>query len=88
QAIEEVTDLHPQIKWPNDILIDGRKVTGILTELQAESDKINSIIIGIGMNVNQTKEHFPDEIQRIATSLSIEQGKSLSRSELVQRLLE
>ncbi len=88
QAIEEASDLHPQIKWPNDILIDGKKVTGILTELQAESDKINSIIIGIGMNVNQTKEHFPDEIQEIATSLSIEQGEPLSRSFVVQKVLE
>jgi BirA family transcriptional regulator, biotin operon repressor / biotin---[acetyl-CoA-carboxylase] ligase len=88
QAIEEVTDLHPQIKWPNDILIDGKKVTGILTELQAESDKINSIIIGIGMNVNHTNEHFPDELQKIATSLAIEQGEPLSRSEIVQKVLE
>jgi BirA family transcriptional regulator, biotin operon repressor / biotin---[acetyl-CoA-carboxylase] ligase len=88
QAIEEITDLHPQIKWPNDILIDGKKVTGILTELQAESDKINSIIIGIGMNVNHTKEHFPDELQKIATSLAIEQGEPLSRSEIVQKVLE
>ncbi|WP_044336372.1 biotin--[acetyl-CoA-carboxylase] ligase [Rossellomorea aquimaris] len=88
QAIEEVTDLHPQIKWPNDILIDGKKVTGILTELQAESDKINSIIIGIGMNVNHTREHFPDELQTIATSLAIEQGNTLSRSEMVQKVLE
>ncbi|WP_299737932.1 biotin--[acetyl-CoA-carboxylase] ligase [uncultured Rossellomorea sp.] len=88
QAIEEATELHPQIKWPNDILIDGKKVTGILTELQAESDKINSIIIGIGMNVNHTKEHFPDELQTIATSLAIEQGDTLSRSEIVQKVLE
>ncbi|MCA1063160.1 biotin--[acetyl-CoA-carboxylase] ligase [Rossellomorea sp. AcN35-11] len=88
QAIEETTDLHPEIKWPNDILIDGKKVTGILTELQAESDKINSIIIGIGMNVNHTKEHFPDELQSIATSLSIEQGNLLSRSDIVQKVLE
>ena len=88
QAIEEVSDLHPQIKWPNDILINGKKVTGILTELQAESDKINSIIIGIGMNVNHTKKHFPDELQSIATSLAIEQGNQLSRSALVQNILE
>jgi BirA family transcriptional regulator, biotin operon repressor / biotin---[acetyl-CoA-carboxylase] ligase len=88
QAIEEVTELQPQIKWPNDILINGKKVTGILTELQAESDKINSIIIGIGMNVNHSIEHFPDEIQPIATSLAIEQGAQLSRAEVVQNILE
>ncbi|BCB04508.1 biotin--[acetyl-CoA-carboxylase] ligase [Bacillus sp. KH172YL63] len=88
QAIEEATGLEPQIKWPNDILIDGKKVTGILTELQAESDKINSIIIGIGMNVNQQSEHFPDEIQGIATSLSLEKGEHISRAEVVQKVLE
>ena len=49
QAIEEVTGLNPQIKWPNDILINGKKVTGILTEMQAESDRIDSVIIGIGI---------------------------------------
>jgi BirA family transcriptional regulator, biotin operon repressor / biotin---[acetyl-CoA-carboxylase] ligase len=88
QAIEEVTELQPQIKWPNDILINGKKVTGILTELQAESDKINSIIIGIGMNVNHSIDHFPDEIQSIATSLAIEQGAQLSRAKVVQTILE
>ncbi|NQD67220.1 biotin--[acetyl-CoA-carboxylase] ligase [Bacillus haikouensis] len=88
QAIEEVTELQPQIKWPNDILINGKKVTGILTELQAESDKINSIIIGIGMNVNHSIDHFPAEIRSIATSLAIEKGDLLSRAELVQTVLE
>ncbi|MCA1054615.1 biotin--[acetyl-CoA-carboxylase] ligase [Rossellomorea aquimaris] len=88
QAIEEVSSLEPEIKWPNDILINGKKVTGILTELQAESDRINSIIIGIGMNVNHTIEHFPDAIQSIATSLSIEEGKPLSRAVIVQKVLE
>ena len=75
QAIEEVTVLMPQIKWPNDILIDGKKVTGILTELQAESDRINSVIIGIGINVNQEKESYPEELRSIATSLFIEGWK-------------
>ncbi|MEW4306973.1 biotin--[acetyl-CoA-carboxylase] ligase [Rossellomorea marisflavi] len=88
QAIQETTGLDPQIKWPNDILINGRKATGILTELQAEPDKINSIIIGIGMNVNQTQEHFPDELQSIATSYGMEAGRSLSRSDIVQKVLE
>lgn len=84
QAIEELTDLTPEIKWPNDILINGKKVTGILTELQAEADRINSIIIGIGMNVNQVAEDFPDELENIATSLRIEQGKKISRAEMIR----
>ena len=59
RPLRKLTTLHPQIKWPNDILVNGKKVTGILTELQAESDRINSVIIGIGMNVNQESNSYP-----------------------------
>ena len=62
-------------------------MTGILTELQAESDRINSVIIGIGMNVNQESNSFPDEIASIATSLFIETGKKINRAELIQVVL-
>lgn len=86
QAIEEVTGLSPEIKWPNDILIDGKKVTGILTELQAEADVIHSIIVGIGVNVNQAREDFPAELQETATSLSIQTGKAISRAELIRQI--
>ena len=65
QAIEELTTLHPQIKWPNDLLVNGKKITGILTELQAESDRINSVIIGIGMNANQEEESYPEDLRSI-----------------------
>ena len=84
QAIEDLTGLLPEIKWPNDILIKGKKVTGILTELEAEADRINSIIIGIGMNVNQTKDDFPSELQQIATSLSLEKGEKVARADLIK----
>lgn len=87
QAIEELTGLTPQIKWPNDILMNGKKVTGILTELQADADRIISIIIGIGINVNQQLDDYPDELKHIATSLSIEKGEKLSRAELIKILL-
>ncbi len=87
QAIEDVTDLSPEIKWPNDLLIKGKKVTGILTELQAESDRIHSVIVGIGVNVNQKLSDFPEELQNTATSLFIESGKSISRSTLIQQIL-
>jgi BirA family transcriptional regulator, biotin operon repressor / biotin---[acetyl-CoA-carboxylase] ligase len=87
QAIEELTELTPKIKWPNDILINGRKMTGILTELQAESDQINSVIMGMGINVNQKSEDFPTEIQKIATSIAIEQGSTLSRAALIRSVL-
>lgn len=87
QAIEELTSLHPQIKWPNDILVNGKKLTGILTELQAESDRINSVIIGIGMNVNQEKTSYPAELQSIATSLLIETSMKVNRAEMVRTVL-
>ncbi|MBM7661278.1 BirA family biotin operon repressor/biotin-[acetyl-CoA-carboxylase] ligase [Bacillus mesophilus] len=88
QAIQEVTNLEPEIKWPNDILFDRKKAVGILTELQAESDRINSIIIGVGINVNQTEDDFPDDIKDKATSLRIQSGKEINRSELIQTILE
>ncbi|XJZ26023.1 biotin--[acetyl-CoA-carboxylase] ligase [Bacillota bacterium Lsc_1132] len=84
QAIEEVTGICPEIKWPNDLLIKGKKITGILTELQAEADRIHSIIIGIGINVNQQITDFPAELQETASSLAIETGKKISRSELIR----
>lgn len=70
QAIEDTTDLKPQIKWPNDILVNRKKVVGILTEMQAESDRIHSVIIGIGMNINQQLKDFPEELQEKASSFS------------------
>jgi BirA family transcriptional regulator, biotin operon repressor / biotin---[acetyl-CoA-carboxylase] ligase len=86
QGIEDITGVLPEIKWPNDILINGKKVTGILTELEAEADRINSVIIGIGMNVNQTKEDFPVEIRDIATSLLLEKGEKVSRADLIKSI--
>ncbi|KQL53728.1 biotin--acetyl-CoA-carboxylase ligase [Heyndrickxia shackletonii] len=88
RAIEDICEISPDIKWPNDLLLNGKKITGILTELQADSDKINAIIMGIGMNVNQKEQDFPKELHNNATSLAIETGKEISRSELVKRILE
>ncbi|MEH7415136.1 biotin--[acetyl-CoA-carboxylase] ligase [Neobacillus drentensis] len=88
QAIEEVTSLEPEIKWPNDILLSGKKITGILTELQAEADQIHSVIIGMGINVNQSKEDFPTELHDTATSLAIENGAPLSRAELIKSVFK
>ncbi|WP_391559032.1 biotin--[acetyl-CoA-carboxylase] ligase [Robertmurraya sp.] len=88
QAIEETTSLTPQIKWPNDILIEQQKVTGILTELQADADRIISVIIGMGLNINQTEDDFPPELREIATSLRIKEGKELDRAELIKVIFQ
>lgn len=86
-VIRKYTKLEPQIKWPNDILIDGKKVAGILTEMQAEQDRIWYVIIGIGMNVNQDKEDIPNDILSRATSLKIEANKEWNLKDLIQEIL-
>ncbi len=78
----------PVIKWPNDILINGKKTTGILTEMISESDRVQALLVGIGINVNQSIEDFPEELQGIATSVSIEEQQFVDRVQLVARLLE
>ncbi|MGM9987490.1 MAG: biotin--[acetyl-CoA-carboxylase] ligase [Bacillaceae bacterium] len=88
QTLTEYTGLTIDIKWPNDILINGKKTVGILTELQAEADCVNSVIVGIGINVNQSISQFPEELQDIATSLSIESGRKLNRVELITMFFE
>ena len=84
-AAAEDLDATPDIRWPNDLLVGGRKFAGILTEMHAEPDRIHYAVVGIGMNVNQTK--MPGELADIATSLRIETGKTHSRFELLIRLL-
>lgn len=77
----------PQIKWPNDILVNGKKTTGILTEMIAEENRIQALLIGIGINVNQQLEDFPVELHDIATSLAIEGKESIDRVHLVAEVL-
>ncbi|MGG4491933.1 biotin--[acetyl-CoA-carboxylase] ligase [Metabacillus idriensis] len=88
QAIEEVTGLTPEIKWPNDIMINGKKIVGILTELQAEADRVHSVIIGVGMNVNHTLDQFPEELQAIATSIAEETGEPADRAQVIQAIMK
>lgn len=87
RAIEQVIGLKPEIKWPNDILLDGKKCTGILTELQSDADGIQALIIGIGLNVNQSLEDFDPEVQDIATSLKMQGGEDVDRKQLVSSIL-
>lgn len=80
-AISRVTKLKTGIKWPNDIIINSKKVCGILTEMSAEINSINYVIVGMGINVNINE--FPDEINNVATSLKKELNMEISRKELV-----
>lgn len=88
RAIKRVTDLNPHIKWPNDILVNDRKVAGILTEMLAESDRVHFIILGIGVNVNLDIKDMPDEILKIATSLKVETGRAISRNHILIALYQ
>lgn len=77
-----------KLKWPNDVLVGGKKVCGILTEMDAELERVNFVIAGIGINVNNKVEDFPEEFRKSATSLVTEQGKEVPRAALVRLLLE
>ena len=87
RAIREVSGTDARIKWPNDLLINGRKVTGILTELQADPDRVQAIIIGVGINVNQQPGDFPEELRSIATSVGHEAGQKIDRARLAAEVL-
>lgn len=76
------------IKWPNDVLCEGKKLVGILTEMNAEMERINFVVIGTGINVNIWPDDFPEEIREIATSLSIIARRNINRTELFIRILE
>ena len=84
-GIRAVTGLETGIKWPNDIVINGKKVCGILTEMSAEMDCINYVVIGIGINVNVTE--FPEEIRDRATSILLETGEQVCRAEIIAQIL-
>ena len=86
EAVEQTTGLHPDLRWPNDVLLDGRKFCGILTEMNAEPTRVRYVVVGIGINVNQAS--FSGELEPIATSLRIESGREWSRVELAAALLK
>lgn len=85
RAIRKETALEAGIKWPNDIFINGKKTCGILTELNAEPDRVNFVVVGTGMNVNTAD--FPDELKPVATSLRLESGRTFHRANLIRRYL-
>ena len=87
-AIRRVTGVPAGIKWPNDLLVGGRKLCGILTEMSAEMDRIEYLVVGAGLNVNHTGEDFTPDILDTATSLRLESGSEQSRVALIQAMLE
>lgn len=85
EAIEELASGKSGIKWPNDIVMNGKKVCGILTEMSLAQNAIDYVVIGVGINGNQSS--FEEEIARTATSIALELGKKIERTELIGRIL-
>lgn len=86
EAVEEKENLAVKIKWPNDLVIGTKKICGILTEMSAEIDFINYVVVGIGINTNT--EIFPEELKEKATSLRLEKGEVVKRAELIACIME
>lgn len=86
RGIEDETGLKAGIKWPNDVIINRKKVSGILTEMSAQADYVNHIVVGIGINVHI--DEFPEELKKIATSIFLELGIKINRAALIERICE
>lgn len=84
EAIRKAAGIETSLKWPNDVLLGGKKVGGVLCELDAETDRVNYVILGIGVNVNN---ELPEELKEMATSVKQELGRELSRAEIIRCLL-
>ncbi len=85
KSIKEVTGLEGMIKWPNDIVVNGKKICGILTEMSTEEDTIRYVVVGIGINANTPD--FPEEIRSTATSLMLELGHPVCRAKLINGIM-
>lgn len=87
EATAAVSSVKPGIKWPNDLLVSGKKLAGILTEVSAEIEQVNYIVIGLGVNVNIDRDEFGPELQGVATSLLAQSGQRINRVSWVQAFL-
>ncbi|PKN13483.1 MAG: biotin--[acetyl-CoA-carboxylase] ligase [Deltaproteobacteria bacterium HGW-Deltaproteobacteria-4] len=87
RTIELETGLRPTVKWPNDVLLGGCKVAGLLNEMNAETERVNYVILGIGVNLNMTQEQFPDDLRYPATSLALALQHPVDRVRFCRRLL-
>ncbi len=86
EAIASVAQVEPELKWPNDLLLDGRKVVGILTEMTTTGQRIGHVAIGIGVNVHHNREDFPDAVRDTATSIDQAVGRRVDRGDVAAAL--
>ena len=87
RAVNEIGGLPVTVKWPNDVLVGGRKVAGLLNELDAETERIHYLVLGIGVNVNMESDQFPEDLRYPATSMKLECGQTISRRDFTRSLL-
>lgn len=88
QAVESTSGVRAGLKWPNDLLIDGRKAAGILAEMSSDPDRIRHVVIGVGLNVNADSSAFPAELRGTATSLFLATGRTYRRVEVLASFLD
>jgi BirA family biotin operon repressor/biotin-[acetyl-CoA-carboxylase] ligase len=86
-AVREVARVDARVKWPNDVLVGGRKVAGILTEMEGEAERVSFVLVGIGVNVNVEPAEFPPDVAAVATSLCAVSGGPVDRALITARLL-
>lgn len=86
RTVETVADIQVSVKWPNDILLDGKKIAGLLNEISAEMEGIHYVVLGIGVNLNMTADQFPDDLRYPATSLLLATGQRIDRLVFAQEL--
>jgi BirA family biotin operon repressor/biotin-[acetyl-CoA-carboxylase] ligase len=87
ESLDEAYGMKALIKWPNDVLVNRKKICGILTEAEFIGDRVQFVVVGVGINVLTSREQFPDDIAGIATSVAIETGRPVSRTEVLARVV-
>ena len=88
ETLKDVCQLSAEVKWPNDILVNGAKISGLLNEMSAETEQIHFVILGVGINLNMTASQFPDSLNYPATSVLLETGKSVDRLVFLRAFLQ
>lgn len=88
RAIKRSCDLRATVKWPNDILVQGAKVAGLLNEMSSETDRVHYVVLGIGVNLNMQADQFPADLRYPATSLALASGKPVARLDFIRALLQ
>ncbi|MBE0520261.1 biotin--[acetyl-CoA-carboxylase] ligase [Candidatus Bathyarchaeota archaeon] len=89
KVLREMFDLKTETKWPNDVLVNGRKICGVLAEMNTTGETVNFVVVGVGVNVNFDVENvFPEQLKKVATSLEKEVGRKVKLEKLFRALLE